>query len=115
MQFPKAIKKFFLGSQLFEILPLVQCGREGQPICTLEDFWGVDGLVDRLIQFGIFYIAIPVGVALIIYGGILMATSGGNTSRVQQGKTVIKSVVIGLVMAFGAFLLVRTIMRLLFK
>lgn len=70
-------------------------------------------MVDRIIQFGLFYIALPVGVIWIIVGGFLMMTSAGNESRFSKGKDYIRSVIIALLIAFGAWLIVDTLVGFL--
>ncbi|BCX15879.1 MAG: hypothetical protein KatS3mg098_108 [Candidatus Parcubacteria bacterium] len=88
---------------------LVPCGYNGV-YCTFPHFWV---MVDRIIQFALFYIALPVGVIWIIVGGFLMMTSAGNESRFSKGKDYIRSVIIALLIAFGAWLIVDTLVGFL--
>jgi hypothetical protein len=49
------------------------------------------------------------GVALLyfVYGGFILILSQGNTEKVAQGKAVIVAAVLGIVIAFGGYALVR--------
>jgi len=91
---------------------LVQCGGAGQNPCTYSD---LVGLVGRVINFAILYIAIPVGVAFIIYGGVLIMISGGDEGKVTKAKELIRSVAVGLLITFGAWAIIQTVLNLLFK
>jgi ABC-type amino acid transport system permease subunit len=42
-----------------------------------------------------------------IYGGILMIISEGSSDRVQQGKNAMVAAFIGLIIIFGAYILVK--------
>lgn len=55
------------------------------------------------------------GLALImfVYGGLLMIISFGNEEKVKQGKSAIIASVIGLVIVFGAYLLVNFLLTAL--
>lgn len=90
---------------------LVTCGGPGQAPCNYNDL--VD-LVGRVVNFMLIYIAIPVGVAFLIYGGVLVMISAGNESKVKQAKELVRSVVVGLLIAFGAWAIINTLLTFLF-
>jgi quinol-cytochrome oxidoreductase complex cytochrome b subunit len=46
---------------------------------------------------------------MIVIGGYITLTAAGNASRASKGKEYIYSSLIGLVLLFGAFILLRTI------
>lgn len=48
-------------------------------------------------------------VFMIVIGGYITLTAAGNAERASRGKSFITSSVIGLVLLFGAFLLLNTI------
>lgn len=48
-------------------------------------------------------------VILVIYGGILWMTSGGEDKRAKQGKMVLKNAVIGLAIILAAYVFVNFI------
>ncbi len=51
----------------------------------------------------------------VLWGAILMMTSGGSSERVTQGRTVIKNAILGILFVLSAFLIVNTFMFLLSK
>ncbi len=91
---------------------LITCGNDpnGAP-CTYNDF---KTTLDGVVQFSILYIAIPAAVIVIVIGGIMMILDGGNESRFKQGKKMIQGVIIGLLITLGAWIIVKTILNLLF-
>lgn len=48
-------------------------------------------------------------VVMITIGGILYLTAGANTSRVTKAKTIMADAVVGMLLAMGTFLILRTI------
>ncbi len=52
----------------------------------------------------------PVGVLMLIVGAIMYATSGGQDEQMQKAKRVLLTAGVGLVIIFGAFALVSTIL-----
>src|SRR3989338_9279858 len=49
---------------------LVPCGNPGQPACNVCYF---GELVNRVIRFGIFNLAIPLAILILLYGGVFSA------------------------------------------
>ena len=49
----------------------------------------------------------------IAFGGILILTAGGSPEQVNKGKKAIYHAIIGIVVAFGAWAIINTIMVLL--
>ena len=59
---------------------------------------------------GIFFrIAAIVVVGALAYAGFLMITSGSDTKRYEQGKNMLKQVLIGAAVIFGIGIIVNTI------
>lgn len=52
-------------------------------------------------------IATILAVVSFIYAGFLLITAGGNSSKVGQAKSIFGSVVIGLIFAYGAWIIVH--------
>lgn len=74
----------------------------------------VVGLLSIVIRW-LMNIAIPIAVAMIIYGGILFLTAGGNPGNVKKGRMVITYAVIGLAIIFigrGFITLIQSILKL---
>lgn len=86
---------------------LVPCGYD-EP-CTTAD---VAGFVNGLISFLISLLGIIATIAL-VYAGILLVTSGGDTGAATRAKNLLTNVVIGIILILAAWLIVDTIMRAL--
>lgn len=54
-------------------------------------------------------VAAVLALFMIVVGGYITLTSAGNADRASRGKSYITSSIIGLVLLFGAYLLLRTI------
>ena len=54
-------------------------------------------------------IAVVLAVVMIVWGGIHIAVSGASPGKLEEGKSMITSAIWGLVLLFGANLLLRTI------
>jgi len=77
--------------------------------CTLADFITfIKNVITFLLQ-----IIIPLGVIMIVWGGFVIMTAGGNPGKVDSGKKIITAAVIGIAIAFGSWLIVTTINRIL--
>lgn len=90
---------------------LVPCG-PGTAKATC-DWCNLGVMADKVIDFVVEYIVIPVAVAVIIWGGFLIMTAGGSPERVKRGKDAITAAVIGIVIALGAWLVIDTIIKML--
>ncbi|HEY4527476.1 MAG TPA: hypothetical protein VJL09_00340, partial [Candidatus Paceibacterota bacterium] len=86
---------------------IVQCGGAGQPLCTLCDLYSG---TRRMINFLLFFLALPAATIAIIAAGILFLISGGSESLRTQAKDTLKWAVIGLVIAFGGWVIVNTML-----
>lgn len=73
--------------------------------CGFSDFIQ---LGENVLNF-IVIASIPVAVIGFIWAGYLILTSGGSSSKVEEGKEVIKKMVWGLLFILGAWLIVHTI------
>ncbi len=70
-------------------------------------------LAVNIINFFVWTLVPPVAGLLLLYGGIMFLTSGGNPGRVQQGRTIVTDVVIGLVIVYTSWLIVNTLLSVL--
>lgn len=52
----------------------------------------------------------PIGVLMLIVGAIMYATSGGQDEQMQKAKRILVTAGIGLVLIFGAFAIVSTVL-----
>jgi type IV secretory pathway VirB2 component (pilin) len=92
--------------------PLVQCGNSPDDLCG----WG-DLIVtlQRILNFVLLYIALPIGVIIIIVGGANMIFSFGNEAKFKKGRQMVTGVAIGVGITFVAWLVVETILTVFFK
>ena len=71
-------------------------------------------LVNQIGQW-IFYLAIPIGIGVIIYAGVLMLTAQGNAQKFKAGTQALWYAVIGLAVVLigrGFFALIGSILDL---
>lgn len=101
---------FFISANAFAQEPLVQCGNAPDDPCTWDDLMA---LIQTVFDFGLKYVAIPIAVIMIAWGGITMAISAGNESKFKQGRDIITATAIGLVIIFAAWLIINTVVGLL--
>ncbi|MEK7173889.1 MAG: pilin, partial [Patescibacteria group bacterium] len=90
--------------------PIVPCGRPGTPPCDLCNLYN---LASNVVNYCLFCLILPISAIALLIGGILMLSSMGNPQRLQSGKTAITNTVIGVVLAFAAWLVIGTIVNTL--
>lgn len=76
--------------------------------CTLCDLYELGA---NIIDFGLKYLAIPIVAAMLLWGGFLMLTSGGNPNRISEGKKVIVNSIAGLALAFFGWVIINTLLQ----
>lgn len=84
-----------------------ECGACGQ--CQVADFFIVGNTVIELLLG----LSGSVMLIMIVYGGFLWLTSGGNSSQIDKGKKVLVGAFIGLVIVFVAYTAVEFILAAL--
>ena len=94
---------------------LVPCGRscddpttddicECEP-CTLCDFFV---MIDKIIDFLLFYIVPPLAGLMIAIGGGMYVFAFGRSEMISRAKKLFTAVVIGLIIIYGAWVIVNT-------
>ena len=83
---------------------LVKCGNEGQPACTFSDFIA---MIDGVVQFVMTSIVPPIAVVTIVIAAINLMTSSGDPGKLEQAKKTIIWIILGLVVIYGAWALVK--------
>jgi hypothetical protein len=91
--------------------PLITCGglnKDGseQKLCTIGD---LNQLVQAVLNL-IFIFAGLIAASMFMYAGFLMVTSAGNASQIQKAKEVFKRVIIGFLIMFLAYVLVKNLL-----
>ncbi len=85
---------------------IVPCGPgKEREFCTLCDFFV---LLNNLINFILFCLVPPLAVLGIVTGGLIIMISAGNPELVSKAKRILKGAVIGLAVAYGAWLIVNS-------
>jgi len=86
---------------------LVPCGNPGEPACGIKDFFT---MLSKIYDFLVLYIATPFAILGLTIGGVLLLISAGNPGLAQKGKDALKFSIIGLILAFGSWLIIRTLL-----
>lgn len=80
----------------------------------LCDFDAFMKLINIVINFILFYMAMPIAAIMFFYAGFKLVTSGGNSEARGKAKNIFTNAVIGLVLAVGAWLIIKTILSILY-
>lgn len=78
---------------------------------TLRDSVRIITEATGFVGFLLYFVA-TVAVAALVYGGYLILTASFNEEQADQGKTIIKNVLTGLVIVFISFILVQSVIFL---
>jgi type IV secretory pathway VirB2 component (pilin) len=109
----KIIKKAYFSLMVF-LLPLLTRAQEeetGPEEITLDPFTAtsIPGLIGNIIRVVLGFTGV-VALLMIIYGGILWLTSGGNQERVKKGRDTLIWAVLGVALIFAAYAIVTTVL-----
>jgi len=85
----------------------------GGNLCTIKDLLGKDGLIDNGIDFMLFYLAIPLATLSIAIAGFKLIMSGANPGERDKAKKIMWYAIIGLLIAFTAWLIIDLILKAL--
>ncbi|MCL5004630.1 MAG: pilin [Patescibacteria group bacterium] len=86
---------------------LVPCGPGVGKPC---EFCDLITLVNNVINFALYDIAIPLIVVMIVWGGFVIMTAGDSTEKVSQGRKIIQSAIIGVLIALGAWMIINMVL-----
>lgn len=106
-----------LLSALF-LIPIISLGQEtGLVPCEGPDcnFASIVELADRIMDFLLFYIAMPAATLLFLYAGFLYASAGAKPSNVKKATEIFQNVFWGFILALSAWLIVNLITTSLLK
>lgn len=85
---------------------LVPCSGTDNDPCTFNKLMT---LINKVISFLIFTLALPLAAIAFAYAGFLFLTSGGNTENRSKAKGIFTTVFLGLIAAMAAWLIMYTI------
>ena len=111
----KKILKIVIPVLMFMILIMpVISSAAGLVACKDNCGWNeLMTLVNTVINFVLFTLALPIAAIMFAVAGIMLLTSGGDHSKKTKAKDLFLGVVIGLVVAASAWLIVHTILSIL--
>ena len=89
---------------------VTQTGGEIQNPCTFDH---ILVLINNIINFLLFVIAIPIAAVMFCFAGFLMIFSGGEASARTKAKGIFWNVVFGLVIVAGAWAIMHTILGII--
>ncbi len=89
------------------LTPLVQCGPgfPDNPVCELCHLFC---MLNRIVEFFLMVIVPPIAALMLTIGGFMFFFAGGDPQKLESSKKIIKSVVIGLFIIYGAYILVSS-------
>lgn len=91
---------------------IVRCGGPDQPACSVCELFHT---ANRIVNFSLFNLLVPLATIMLIVGGIMMITSGGSSTQLLRAKNLLQNVLIGIFLAFAAWAIVNTILVAIVK
>ena len=95
---------------------LVPCGKskaspgEDDEVTMRCQFCHFFVMLDGIINFVLVYIVLPVAVLMLVVGGVMFFFAGARPDMMTKGKSLITSVIIGLVIIFASYLIVGVVL-----
>lgn len=105
---PLVLPAMAQASQCAGATGLVPCGQNATCPCEIQDFFV---MLTRIFVFIIQWIVTPLSVLMLTIGGILILISGINQNFYTLGKNTLYAAIIGLVLAFGSYLIIGFILN----
>ena len=89
---------------------LVSCDNSTAHPC---DWTALMSLVNNIINFILYYMAIPIAAIMFAYAGFELVSSGGSSEKRGMARKVFTNAVFGLVLAAAAWLIVKLVLKIL--
>jgi hypothetical protein len=80
------------------------------PNCGFNDLLT---LVNTVIKFILFDLALPIAAIMFAYAGFLLVSSGGSTEARGKAKEIFTNTLLGLIFAVAAWLIINSILSIL--
>jgi len=102
--------------------PLVPCNNNNAPVTNSDgsitqpvkcDFNQLMNMVNIVIKFLLFDMAIPIAAIMFTFAGFELVTSGGSTEKRGLAKKVFTNAVIGLIIAVACWLIVDSVLHIM--
>ncbi len=88
---------------------LIPCGTKANPAPC--DFNSFIALINKVINFVLLYMAVPIAAIMFAYAGFKLVTAGGEAAHARTAaKEIFINTVIGLILAVDAWLIIKTIL-----
>lgn len=85
--------------------------------CTFDQIFGLDNetdsLFNRIINYAILTLAVPLTTIAIVYAGIVIVSNPASSSKREEGKRILYIAVWGLIITLSAYLIIKTIVNFL--
>jgi len=89
---------------------LVSCDNSAAHPC---DWTALMSLVNNIINFIIYYMAIPIAAIMFAYAGFLLITAGGEAAGARtKAKSIFTNAIIGLVLAVACWLIIKLVLNI---
>ena len=98
---------------------LVPCGRKYDDPCTKNcectpcTLCHIFVLFKRIVDFVTIDIIFPLAILMIVVGGVMLLTAGGDPGRIGGARKILTATIIGLVIILAAWLIVDTVIMFL--
>lgn len=89
---------------------LVQCGTSTTKPCEFKD---IIILINKVIHFILYGLALPIAAIMFAYAGFLLVTSGGSTESRGKAKKIFTNTAIGFIIAVASFLIIQIVLTTL--
>ena len=89
---------------------IVNCGNTPDTMCTIDNLLD---LVPNIMNVIFRDIITPLSVILLIIGGALYIVSAGDPEKAKLGKKIVVTTIIGMALAFGAWVIVQFVLQLI--
>lgn len=108
------MKRLFLATALFALTltPKLAAAQLYNPLDPAGEGTTVYAIVGNIIA-GFLGLVGAAALVMFIWGGFLWLTAGGNSDRIQKGKSTLTWAVIGLAVIFGAYALSSNVINYL--
>lgn len=85
-------------------------GNLTQDIGALPEYCNVEDIYKKIMNIALYAIGI-VAVIMVIYGGYIYMTAGGNADQAKKGRTILMWAIAGLVVVLAAASLVNIVVK----
>ncbi len=74
------------------------------------DFNDIMHLANNTIEFALKVVAVPLAIAMVLWAGWLLITSGDNAGNRTKAKNILLNTFIGISIAFASYIIIRLIL-----